>query len=841
MGEQPTLAHAAASTSHANSGHTVEFVRRYPQLFRDGVGCFLPEIVEDLPFVSEPDTSRLRQGVFSARMRTAANQQIEEWVHAGIIRPVAYTPKAVTPILLVPKPHSSDLRLCLDFRLINSCCKQVHSPPIDRHALIADLPRRHIFSTIDISSAFTCIRLASHLQEFFGIQFDGCYYVFTRLPFGYHNSMHFFLRAIQFTLARVRPHLPSDATIVNYVDDICVATDTIASHHHVLGLLFAALQEDGWTIKQSKCHLFQPEVHFLGIRYSHRGIEPDPGILDKIARLPLPTCSNDLRSVFGLAICLARFNYKTYEHLVPLRDYIKAGPRAFQTPEFKKKWETCINNLCQHVWASTPLDLLSADPMTLFVDSSKVAHGAVLFQGHNLVTMWSALNKRPHASSAESEITGLVQALLALKPYLVGVPFTVMTDNRAVISSLNPDNQSDIVKRQLDVIQYWFGDQCRIQHVPGANNHLADLLSRARYLSLRRGSEEVPRSGTTLGHVHASNVARPSEGEIRRRLDHAHFGHWSQHVTLQNLLMEYGRWPNIEQDVKEFVEQCENCAFSGEPQIRDAPPTACSRQPGDKVHMDHAGPYFDGSYILVMVDDATKWVETRRVPSTAARHALEALQHWLDHWGPIMTLCVDNASAWNSDSFMEWTGRRGIVVRHSPSYYHAGNALAERTIQTLLHRMRRMLNGSTTHWPQVIGAATFAINTSWNSTIRSTPQLLMKGQDRSGTLVEKRQYEEAWKRALENACNRKIYERERFLWKHPRRSKEFQTGDIVLLQKPPEKRQRLGKLATTWRGPFKIVRRESRSTWTIRNMARNDAPLLAHSSQMKPYLALVRS
>ena len=82
--------------------------------------------------------------------------------------------------------------------------------------------------------------------------------------------------------------------------------------------------------------------------------------------------------------------------------------------------------------------------MTVYVDSSSAAHGAALFQGRRLIAMWSAINKRPHASSTEAEITGFCRALEAFKPFLIGAKFDVLTDNRAVFAALNPENQSDV-------------------------------------------------------------------------------------------------------------------------------------------------------------------------------------------------------------------------------------------------------------------------------------------------------------------------------------------------------------------------------------------------------------
>ena len=805
---------------------------QFRQLFRSGVGCFLPEVVSELPFISKPDTSTLKQSVFSGRMKAMALEQITDWLAQGIVREVQYTPKAVTPILMVPKPRSSAYRLCLDFRLVNSCCRHVYSPPIDRHALLRDLPKRKVFSTVDISSAFTCVRIAEHLQTYFGIELDGRFYVFKRLPFGFHNSMHLFLRAIRFTVAKVRPLLPRDVTLVSYVDDLCIASDSVESHRTALRLLFKYLQEDGWTINMDKCKLFKSDVLFLGVRYSAQGVSPDPALLTKLSSLPLPSTAGDLRTLFGISLCLQQFNYRLWHLLAPLRRYARAKPATLRTDEFQQCWRSCITALQDNLWRSTPLDLTSGSPMSIYVDSSSEAHGAALFQGRNLISMWSAINQRPHASSAESEITGLCKALQAFRPYIAGIPVTVMTDNKAVLSALNPDNQSDVVKRHLDTVQFWFGNQVCIKHIAGAANKLADLLSRSRYLTMRdNGNLAVVERATQCMPVQR----RPSQMDVKRRLDSAHFGHWGFKTTLQNALLENSRWPGIEADVRNFIAQCPNCAFSADPQVRDLPSTDISRHMGDRVHMDHAGPYFDGTHVLLLVDNATKYVMTVWTPGTGTGHALQALNAWIERFGPIRLLCVDNASAWNSEQFIEWTARRGIEVRRSPSYYHKGNALAERTIQTLQHRIRRILNGSARNWPGAIPAATDAINTSWHSAIQTTPRTLAQGLDRNGVLMDAEELQLAWERAWRRQTALKEYEKRRFVWKHPMRSAALRVGDTVLVKDHLHLSHPLKKLGPTWKGPFVIVRQNSNSTWVLRKPTRGGAPFLSHSSEMRPF------
>ena len=306
-------------------------------------------------------------------------------------------------------------------------------------------------------------------------------------------------------------------------------------------------------------------------------------------------------------------------------------------------------------------------------------------------------------------------------------------------------------------------------------------------------------------------------------------------TTLQNLLLESDRWPNMEQDVRNFISRCPNCAFNGEEQRRDAPSTEISRRIGERVAMDYCGPFFDGSHILVIVDDATKWIEAVRTPGTGAVHAMRALDLWQEKHGQIELLCTDNASAWNSDKFRQWATSRGVEARRSPSYHHQANGLAERAIKTLCERIRRFLNGSPRAWPQAIQEAVDAINTSWNSVTKTTPLSLMMGIGRNGVMLEEEVIRKVWEEAWKSSQLAKTYEHGRFRWKHPRLSKPLLRGDRVLLKNHHQMRHQLRKLGPKWIGPFVVEEQRSSSTWIIREQ-RNAPPFLVHSSQIKPYV-----
>ena len=74
----------------------------------------------------------------------------------------------------------------------------------------------------------------------------------------------------------------------------------------------------------------------------------------------------------------------------------------------------------------------------------------------------------------------------------------------------------------------------------------------------------------------------------------------------------------------------------------------------------HCGPFFDGSHILVIVNDVTKWIEAIRTFGTGAVLAMTALGLWQEKHGRTELLYTDNASAWNSDMFRRWAASRNI-------------------------------------------------------------------------------------------------------------------------------------------------------------------------------------
>ena len=759
-------------------------------------------------------------------------EEIDSFLKKGFIERVNSSEGVfLTPIFFLPKKDGNKIRTLNDYRQLNAMCDFSSATFVDTLRTMRSIPRdwKH-FSKLDLSNAFFSVGLSRETSKLFGFNIFNETYVWRVVPQGFGWSPIWFVERVKDILHG----LP----VVVYADDVLVGANTKNEHDRILRLVLKRFTKFGLRLNKDKVILDVPEVEFLGFSVQAGCFNLRHYMAEKAVRTPEIEHYKQLeRTIGALNFCRTHVP-RLSQKMEPLH---AAKQQAMKSPNrCNEAWWKQVNELVRKVWIDVVRDGInlslntSFDSFELSVDWSGPHRGYILLgrrekTGERLiVSVGSAKDPTPHQSSFLGELRSVKWALQQTAQFRGTVQTKMFIDNKSVVDALNRGIAAFCDDRRCARV---FGFICEnenrvvFSYLPGNLNQIADQLSRI-------GSVEGKRQPAERAVL---VIDRPSEQEIEQKIQAAHFGHWGYMTTLQNLLLESDRWPNMEQDVRNFISRCPNCAFNGEEQRRDAPSTEISRRIGERVAMDYCGPFFDGSHILVIVDDATKWIEAVRTPGTGAVHAMRALDLWQEKHGQIELLCTDNASAWNSDKFRQWATSRGVEARRSPSYHHQANGLAERAIKTLCERIRRFLNGSPRAWPQAIQEAVDAINTSWNSVTKTTPLSLMMGIGRNGVMLEeeviRKVREEAWK----SSQLAKTYEHGRFRWKHPRLSKPLLRGDRVLLKNHHQMRHQLRKLGLKWIGPFVVEEQRSSSTWIIREQ-RNAPPFLVHSSQIKPYV-----
>lgn len=154
-----------------------------------------------------------------------------------------------TPILTIPKANRPDeWRFVQDLQAINNIV--VPAAPIvpDTNSILASLPPNSThYTVVDLSSAFFSIPLHPDSQYLFAFTFKGKQYTWQWLPQGLVESPTVYAAAVKRDLDGL--HLPGGSTLLQYADDLLIASSSKEACH--TDRLYLAATETGRVWSQS--------------------------------------------------------------------------------------------------------------------------------------------------------------------------------------------------------------------------------------------------------------------------------------------------------------------------------------------------------------------------------------------------------------------------------------------------------------------------------------------------------------------------------------------------------------------------------------------------------------
>ena len=212
-----------------------------------------------------------------------------------------------------------------------------------------------------------------------------------------------------------------------------------------------------------------------------------------IQDLPIPTSVSAVRSFVGMVNYFRDFIPALSSYLYPLTELtkkLKFGENGFEMTEDALSAFVRVKDM---VMAHTTRVLMNdSDPFILYTDASTRAVGGVLMQvqggrekpcvfvSHTLseqATRWGVM---------EQELFAFVFCVKTLSPYLLGKLFTVRTDHKNLVF-LSNSTVPKLVRWRVVLSEYRF----QIEHIPGAQNVVADGLTRIFHLDLKKISPSV--------------------------------------------------------------------------------------------------------------------------------------------------------------------------------------------------------------------------------------------------------------------------------------------------------------------------------------------------------------
>lgn len=307
---------------------------------------------------------------------------------------------------------------------------------------------------------------------------------FKYMTFGLRNAAQTFQRFIDETVKGLPFVFP-------YLDDVLIASTSEAEHVEHLEQLFRRYRERGLVINEEKCQLGQSEVEFLGHLVSSKGIRPLPHKVTGILECKKPKVVHELRRFLGTINFYRRFLPHAAATEAPLQRLMGPCKKRDKTtiswtPEATEAFQKLKEQLANAALIAFPL---RGATIALMTDASDIAVGAVLQQ--RVDNEWAPLgfysqkctSTEQRYSAYDRELLAIYKAIRHFRYFLEGTNFIIFTDHKPLMHAFDQkwEKLSPRQTRQLNYISQFSSD---IRHISGADNHVADMLSRIETFAL---------------------------------------------------------------------------------------------------------------------------------------------------------------------------------------------------------------------------------------------------------------------------------------------------------------------------------------------------------------------
>ena len=665
--------------------------------------------------------------------RKFVEEKIQELIENDIIEEVTDVGTTwLSPIHVVER--DGKLRMTIDMRMANQAIMRVRKPIPTVEEVLSDLNGSTYFSKIDLNSAYLQIPLHKDSRDITTFTTHTGIYRFKRLFFGVTSACEEFQSIIASLLSGIKG-------CRNIADDIIVFGKTEEDHDKALVATLRKLQESGLTVNKEKCKLKQTAVEFFGYSVSQNGITPL--IKDSLRHIQRPEDRSEVRSYVGTVNFISKFIPNFSSILAPISNLLSKDTDF----HWGMEQENAFQRILQEIQKPRVLKHFNPnEPTELTTDASPVGLCAVLSQNGAPVTFVSRklTDVEKRYSQTEKEALAIVWGCERLHFYLYGVQFTIKSDHKPLTVLYSPSGKPSarIMRWALRLLPYSF----TIQHIPGISNP-ADYFSRKPVenpsaadnsksfetegyvnstimstipgaislqevlgeslkdtemqdliLRIKDGKWSLSPQLKPFGNVkdelttkgglvlRGSQLVMPRSLRMRS-LELAHSSHLGLSKTKQYIRNKVW-WPSIDSCITQLIRNCGICQSvnpDGKERLEPLRIKAAPSKPFSTVHIDLFGPLRNGTTILGIIDEFSRWPECYILTSTQTKHIINALDKTFARFGTPDSIVIvsDNGPqfiSWEFKNYMAANGIKGHLV--TPCYPQANSSI-ERFFRTL--------------------------------------------------------------------------------------------------------------------------------------------------------------
>jgi hypothetical protein len=811
--------------------------------------------------------------------------QIEVMDEAGVITRSNAT--HWSQVLLTPKPNLK-WRFCIDFRKLNETMRNKGWPLPRIQEVIQRIgaQRSSIFGKMDLTSGYHQAPLSAECRALTAFITSHGLFEWTRVPMGLKNAAAYFQEIM---CSEVLNGLVNHILEI-YIDDVVTHAATEGEFVKRLRLIFERFRKFNIKLSPNKCEFGMSEIEILGHKITKDGVHFSGKKLQGVNDVKLPQTGTQLHSFLGLANYFRDHVKDVHQLEKPLRGLLKQYPKS-QKIKWLPHLEEAFYNLKDAVWQCPTLFFIDYNaPVFLHTDACNTGIGAYLFQviddkEHPIGFMSTSLiGAQLNWSTFEQEGYAIHQALKKFEYILRDVKFTLRTDHRNLLY-VNDKASPKVLRWKIDIQQFNFD----VEHIPGPDNIVADLYSRLSALqTVTKGTQEwtdtwrevsepyndqryPSRELAMLTLAAGKNVQgppsaatphwAPSEAERHDRIAAVHnstYGHGGVERTI-SLLNRGTTWPNMRTDVRKFIRQCPCCQIMTKVKLKIhlAPYNVSQLFPMDRVNIDTVGPLstdLDGySYIIVVIDVFSRFVELYKCKDTAAATAARAIFEHTGRYGTPAEILTDNGTQYIADMTEQLC--RLIDTNHTTilPYSHEENSIVERANKEVMRHIRAIIYDRQlkNKWSSILPLVQRIMNASKNATTGISPARIIYGNnidlDRSlfkehATVKEQDISDymldliDSQSRIIAIAQESQRLANEKHIRKNTKDMETtFPIGSYVLeghLDKTHFDRP--DKLASLYKGPFRIVSNDANQRYTLQSLL--DMSLhVVHAKHLQPF------
>ncbi|KAJ1299265.1 hypothetical protein OPQ81_002544 [Rhizoctonia solani] len=210
----------------------------------------------------------------------ALKEYLDSELAAGKIHPS--TSPSGAPVMFL-KRLDGRLHLVVDYKKLNKITiKNCYALP-RQEELIDELKHAKIFTKLDLRNGHNNIRIKEGHEWKTAFRTKYGHYEYTVMPFGLTNAAAVFQRFMNDIFRDLL-----DISIVVYMDDILIFSESKEHHVKHVEQVLAHLQDNHLFCNPDKCHFFVQKVTYIGLVIAPEGISMEMDKVQSIMEWPTP-------------------------------------------------------------------------------------------------------------------------------------------------------------------------------------------------------------------------------------------------------------------------------------------------------------------------------------------------------------------------------------------------------------------------------------------------------------------------------------------------------------------------------------------------------------------------